>query len=497
MALSHINPEQRPLSMLLDGLTDGAVPSVDVAGVAIDSRAVTPGSLFMAYAGTRAHGLDFVDQAVANGARAIAWDGDHAPDTSVPAIRVPELAARASAIAGRFFGRPAERLFVAGITGTDGKTSCAWMLARALEELGVHCGYIGTLGAGLPDDLAEATHTTPDPVVVQQWLARLVADAADAVAFEVSSHALHQHRVDGVAFDVAVLTQIGRDHLDYHGDLAAYARAKRRLFEFAGLKYAVLNADDAFGRAWLDALDASVTPIVYGRGDVASLAACHVAIESIETRIDGVVLEVSTHAGSARIESGLVGEFNAMNLAAVLAVLLARGETLTDAAAALAAIDTVPGRMQRIDARVDQPLVVVDFAHTPGALAQALGAVRAHAEGRVLCVFGCGGDRDRGKRALMGQAAVAGADAVWVTDDNPRSESPQAIVDEILAGIADRTAVQVVHDRGRAIAAAIAAAGVGDVVLIAGKGHETTQQIGSERRPFDDRIEARRALEAA
>ncbi|MES1926111.1 UDP-N-acetylmuramoyl-L-alanyl-D-glutamate--2,6-diaminopimelate ligase [Salinisphaera sp. T31B1] len=487
----------REMTSLLHGLSADDIPALDVTGLAMDSRRVVPGDLFLACQGTRVHGLNFVDQAVAAGARAIAWDGPAAPCVDVPCIHVPDLAILVSTIAGRFFEQPSVGLFVAGITGTDGKTSCAWLLARALEGLGCRCGYIGTLGVGALDALTDAGHTTPDPISVQRSLANFRADGCEAVAFEVSSHALDQHRVDGVVFDAAVLTQVGRDHLDYHASVEAYAQAKRRLFCLPELACAVLNVDDEHGRRWLAELDTSVEPVVYGHGDLAAMADRYVRLVAVEPRADGLRVEVDTHVGAARIDSTLIGAFNAHNLAAVLAVLLSRGESLARCATVLAGLETVPGRMQRIPAREDQPLVVVDYAHTPGALAQALSAVRAHAAERVLCVFGCGGDRDRGKRALMGEAAVAGAEQVWLTDDNPRSESPQAIVADILAGIEDRTHVCVKHDRRAAIRQAIDAGRVGDVVLIAGKGHETTQQIGDRRLPFDDRVVARQALEAA
>lgn len=497
MAVSTQHGASVSLAFLLDGLAATQVPEIAIADVTMDSRQAVPGSLFLACAGGQVHGLDFVDQAIAGGAVAVAWDGALAPSVDVPCVHVPGLASLVSAIAGRFYGEPSHQLLVTGITGTDGKTSCAWMLAQALERLGHRCGYIGTLGLGRTNDLAQASHTTPNPVQVQRVLARFVEQGIDSVAFEVSSHALDQHRVDGVVFDSALLTQVGRDHLDYHGDEATYAAAKQRLFTLPGLRKAVINTDDAHGRAWLEGLDESISAVVYGHGHLPTTRGGQVRIENVELHADGLVLDVDTHAGTARIESVLVGAFNAMNLAAVLAVLLARGESLADCVAVLSMIETVPGRMQRIPGRADQPLVVVDYAHTPGALTVALAAVRAHAAERVLCVFGCGGDRDRGKRPLMGRAAIDGADAVWVTDDNPRSESPEAIVSEILAGMGHAARVRVEHDRARAIVAAIGEATRGDVVLIAGKGHEITQQIGTEHRAFDDRIVAQRALEAA
>lgn len=493
-ALAPIQPARQSLASLLDGLAYD-IPAVDIAGVAIDSRKVLADSLFLAYQGTRSHGLDHVDAAISAGAAAVAWDRARAPALDIANVHVDALAKHASRIAGRFYGDPSRKLFVAGVTGTDGKTSCAWLLSQAIELLGERCGYIGTLGLGFSDDLSEATHTTPDPVGVQDWLARLAAADAGAVAFEVSSHALDQHRVDGVAFDVAVLTQLGRDHLDYHGSVDAYAEAKQRLFAFEGLTSAVLNGDDAYGRAWLASLAEEVTPVAYGCGDMAALADHYVRIAAVETRADGLSLTLETSWGNAVVDSMLVGRFNAMNLAAVLAVLLARGVEFEQAVGVLGELTTVPGRMQRVDSRVDQPMVVVDFAHTPGALTHAIAAVRAHARGRVLCVFGCGGDRDVGKRPLMGAAAEA-ADQIWITDDNPRSESPAAIAQAILDGMHMQAPVTVEHDRAAAITAAIAAARPDDVVLIAGKGHETTQQTGDTRRAFDDRVVARTALEA-
>ncbi len=498
MSLAPVTCAPRPLADLLAGLADTAVPDVHVQGVAIDSRRVVAGDLFLAYAGYRQHGLDHAAEAISRGAKAIAWDGAEAPELAVPAVRVNGLARHASAIAARAFGSPSQNLFVAGITGTDGKTSCAHMLAEALETLDPRCGYLGTLGYGFPGDLAEAAHTTPDPVSVQEWLARLYAANASSVAFEVSSHALAQDRVRAVAFDVAVLTHIGRDHMDYHGNPARYAAAKRRLFDLPGLTYAVLNVDDDYGRRWLTTLPATVTPVAYGMGNqVADAAPVYVAVCDLLTQSQGLVLNVESSWGTLRLESTLIGRFNAANLPAVLAVLLIRGISPQVAATALAQVRTAPGRMEKIAGNADQPLVVVGYAHTSNALDQALRAVCDHADGRVHCVFGCGGERDRGKRALMGAAAARHADALWLTDDNPRGEAPEAIMADILGGIGSDVAYVVEHDRAVAIAAAIAAAGPGDVVLIAGKGHETWQQVGDCRREHDDRVTARRVLEAA
>lgn len=491
----------KALPELLAGLVALTPPDVMVTSVSMDSRTVEPGALFIACRGVAGHGLAHVDQALAAGAVAVVWDAEVDPALSGPNIRVPNLAEQAGVIAARAFGQPSQSLFVAGVTGTDGKTSCAWLTARALDMLGDRCGYLGTLGFGWPEALSPATHTTPDAIGLQRWLAGFVAADSGAVALEVSSHALDQHRIAGVALNVAVLTQIGRDHLDYHGSVESYVAAKRRLFEQPGLSHAVLNADDLSGRRWLEELGDELTLVAYGRHPSVAAQALYVSIVRVETRINGLVIDFDTHVGSARLHSCLLGAFNASNLAAVLAVLLVRGVSLDHGIDVLSRLPTVPGRMERVAGRDEQPLVIVDYAHTAGALDAALAALAAHAEHRLLCVFGCGGDRDRGKRPLMAAAAARWSDQIWVTNDNPRSESPEAIVADIIAGFSEADCpsenYRVVHDRAAAIAEAVAAGQRGDVVLIAGKGHEDTQQIGEQTLAFDDRQVARSALEAA
>lgn len=499
MALVPLMNRPQRLAELLAGLETSAVPEVEVSGVTLDSRHVSPGDLFLACPGLHQHGLAYAEQAAAAGAVAVAWDADFEPaKLPVPSIRVTDLAVNVGAIAARFWEHPSRQLFVTGITGTDGKTSCTHLLAQALDYIGQRCGYMGTLGYGFIDDWHDASHTTPDAVTLQGWLARLRDNGAAAVALEASSHALAQHRADSVNFDIAVLTNIGRDHLDYHGDIASYTAAKRRLFDMSGLRCAVLNIDDQYGRQWLDTLPNGVRPVAFGMGpSAAQLASEYVAVREVKAQPQGLSLTFDTHVGELHINTDLVGHFNAANLAAVLAVLLARGIGKAKAGQALQQVKTVPGRMQQISINDDQPLVVVDYAHTPNALEQALRAVCAHVPGRVHCVFGCGGDRDRGKRSLMGAVAAHYADSLWITDDNPRSESPEAIVAEIVAGIGPDNTYLVEHDRVIAITQAIQAAQSGDVVLIAGKGHETTQEIGDQIRSHDDRVVAQRVLEAA
>ena len=498
MSVCELQAYTRELPDLLEGMTSEPIPAVQVNGVETDSRRVRAGNLFLACAGGHNHGLEFVDEAIARGATAIAWDADTAPELNLPNIKVAGLQAKLGMVAARFFQHPASELSLIGITGTDGKTSCAHVLAQAYAHLGQQCGYLGTLGYGLLPNLAAATHTTPDAVTLQTWLARLRDAKAQTVALEVSSHALDQGRVSGLTFDAAVLTNIGRDHLDYHESLEAYIAAKHRLFEGKCLKAAVLNVDDAYGALWLNELAPGVEAVAYGLdAPVIPEQARHVVAREVLAQPQGLVLNIDSSWGELRIESRLLGRFNAYNLLAALAVLLLRGVEPGAACAALGKVSTVPGRMELVDAVPGRPLVVVDYAHTPGALEQALHAVCEHAAGRVFCVFGCGGDRDAGKRPLMAAAAANQADAIWITDDNPRSEDPAKIVADILAGLPEGTPVTVEHDRAKAIAEAIDAAAAGDAVLIAGKGHETYQIIGHERREFDDREAARRVLEAA
>lgn len=489
------------LAALLPESADAAVADCLVTGLQQDSRMVAPGDLFLACAGGREHGLQYLAQAKQRGAVAVAWEaaaGQQAP-TLLPAVEVENLTAEMGAIAARFYAQPSRDLFVVGITGTDGKTSCAWILAQALERLNQHCGYLGTLGYGFVDDMPTsmlpASHTTPDAVRLQYWLAKLKANDAQAVALEVSSHALHQGRANGVGFDVAVLTNIGRDHLDYHGDVASYAAAKKKLFEQAGLRAAILNQDDTYGREWMTQLPAGVAAIGYGVGQQPAPQADRTLLATaVKTHAQGLSLELDGAWGRGQLHSSLLGRFNAYNLLACLAVLLEQGYALAEATAALAKVPTVPGRMQAITAADTQPLAVVDYAHTPQALEQALLAARAHCTGQLICVFGCGGERDRGKRPLMAVAAAKHADRIVVTDDNPRGESPAQIVGEILAGLTAATDYRVEHDRAMAIDLAIREAGAGDVVLIAGKGHETYQLVGSERLAFSDQLAAQQAL---
>ncbi|MFZ5532711.1 MAG: UDP-N-acetylmuramoyl-L-alanyl-D-glutamate--2,6-diaminopimelate ligase [Pseudomonadota bacterium] len=472
---------------------DASCADFSVGGITADSRAVCPGDLFLACAGRSAHGLIHAETAVAAGAAAIAYDPSDAPASlagaggGVPLIALPGLTQRIGDLAARFFGDPSQSLRVIGITGTNGKTSCAHLLAQTLGDPPGTAGLMGTLGNGFPDRLAPSSHTTLDAVRVQSWLARLREAGARAVAMEVSSHALDQGRVSAVRFDTAIFTNLTRDHMDYHGTEAAYAAAKRRLFERPELRLAVLWAEDPAAAYMAAALPASC-PTVWASFSRAALQGRRgkgLWARSVQPVADGVSLMLESDWGAGPMHLPLLGRFNVANALLVLGALLGGGMSWGEALSRLSAVQPVPGRMQRLG-NDSGPTAVVDYAHTPDAIEQAILACRAHGARRVVCVFGCGGDRDRGKRPLMGAAVGRLADAVVLTDDNPRSEAPEAIIAAIRAGVPGGVPVHVEHDRRAAIRGALAAATTGDWVLIAGKGHETSQVFADREEPFSD-----------
>lgn len=478
------------LKTLLDSIAAvSVVAEREVSGLAIDSRSVKPGDLFLALPGETVDGRKFIDSAIAAGAAAVAYesgDGFQARDVTVPAIGVANLRAVLGTIASRFYDAPSKKLIVIGVTGTNGKTTCTQLLAQALDRAPRRCAVIGTIGSGFPGTLNESLHTTPDAPAVHRLLREFLGAGAGFVSMEVSSHALDQGRVNDVAFDLAVFTNLTRDHLDYHGDMQRYGAAKASLFEVPGLKHAVINRDDEFGRALLEKLKGRVTTLSYG------LEGGDVTVRSIAPTPGGLALHVVTPKGEAKFEAPLFGRFNAYNLLAVLATLLLLDLPLADAIERLRHARPVAGRAERFGGHGGRPLVIVDYAHTPDALEKILASLREHTRGKLVCVFGCGGDRDRGKRPLMGALAERLADEVIVTDDNPRSEAPERIIEDIRVGM--QHAPQVIRDRAQAIAAAIANTGADDVVLVAGKGHEDYQQIGSTRLPYSDRVAVRKIL---
>lgn len=472
-----------------------AALGVAVARLVSDSRRISPGDAFAAYPGERADGRDFIPDALARGAAGVLWEArDFSWDArwNCPQVPVMNLKQRLGELAALVHGRPGDKLTLIGVTGTNGKTSTTQWIAQALAALGTSAAVVGTLGHGFPGRLQEGVNTTPDAAELQEWLAELSDRGARAVAMEVSSHGLEQSRVDAVPFRVALFTNLTRDHLDYHGSMEAYAAAKAKLFAWPSLEQAVINADDPQGQRFIEMRSVRGEPVLsYGFG-VADLAA-----RELRQSHAGLDFCVTTPWGEARITTALVGAFNAYNLLGVLGVLLALGHPLSRAVEALKACTPVPGRMQTLGAN-DQPLLVVDYAHTPDALENALTALRSalSPEGQLICVFGCGGDRDRGKRPQMGAIAANYADRVIITSDNPRSENPDAIIGQILTGISEAALVKVQTEVSRtgAIRLALAQARAGDVVLVAGKGHESYQEVQGRREPYSDLTEAQRAL---
>jgi UDP-N-acetylmuramoyl-L-alanyl-D-glutamate--2,6-diaminopimelate ligase len=488
--------QHKDMSVTLGDLFGGHAPESiadhEVGDIFSDSRRATAGGLFLACSGTACHGLDHLGDAMQRGAAYAAWEpvpGVEAPQLSgdVVCFPVPDLGGRMGAIADRFFASPSEGLDVVGVTGTNGKTSCTSLVAQALEFCGRPSGVIGTLGSGRSGDLTDLGLTTPDVVEVHRALAAIREQGGEAVAMEVSSHALDQARVDAVRFKIAAFTNLTRDHLDYHGNFEAYAQAKQRLFAAPGLKYAVVNCDDPFGRQLLDQVAADVETVCVGRNEKVT-ADRRVTIGATGSASGGLSIDFDSSWGPGRIESPLWGEFNADNLALALAILLVLEIPLEQALSALSRAGPPAGRLEVFAApNRDSGLatVVVDYAHTPDALAKALHAVRAHTQGRVGCVFGCGGERDSGKRPEMGEVAERLADFTIVTDDNPRGEDGDQIIAGILAGMSLTPRVE--RDRESAIRLALDETGAGDVILIAGKGHEDYQLVGGERRPYSDR----------
>ncbi|HVY66022.1 MAG TPA: UDP-N-acetylmuramoyl-L-alanyl-D-glutamate--2,6-diaminopimelate ligase [Gammaproteobacteria bacterium] len=479
----------RTLGELL-GAGAGGYGRLAITDLTLDSRQVTPGAAFVALAGGRDHGLAHAADALARGAAIVLYEPTPAfPRVEAPSLAVPGLKARLAELARAFYGLSSPPTLI-GVTGTNGKTTVAWLLAQTLGLPQRPCGYIGTLGYGVPPQLAKHGHTTPDTLTLYRELAEL---RTGRVAMEVSSHALAQDRIAGLTFHTAVFTNLTRDHLDEHGDFASYGNAKRRLFMLPGLQCAVVNTDDPFGATLGADLPEGCELIrTSTRGAGAELVG-----RVRRADLDGVDLEIGGKFGVGRLQSKLIGSFNAENLLAALGALLAQGTPLKVACGALGAAKPAPGRMEVLGGPPDKPWVVIDYAHTPDALQRVLATLEDAATGEITCVFGCGGDRDQGKRPLMGAVAADLADRIVLTDDNPRSEDPDVIVAGIRAGIGEHPRVSVIHDRRAALANAIGRARAGDIVLIAGKGHEAEQLVGTERRAFSDRAVAAELIGAA
>lgn len=460
---------------------------VGVRELVIDSRKVSDGALFCAYKGVAADGRDYLLQAQQNGAIAILYDEldfDLPDEITVPTFSVSDLQRQIGVLAHHFFGRACDDMQVFGVTGTNGKTTCCYLLTQALTHLGMQAAMIGTIGLGKLDSLLPADHTTPDPIALHKKLAEFRAQGITQVCMEVSSHALHQGRVNGVEFFCTLFTNLSHDHLDYHGDMASYGAAKQKLFTDFTSELVVTNASDPLGKSLVDVANAEFI-VSYGKGG-------DVYADEVTLGSDGIEFEFEGNGVDFSASTPLIGAVNIPNVEMIVAALLALSTPVADIQSILESFVPAPGRMElyRVPGGAS---VVVDYAHTPDALEKALLSVKQHCQGELWCVFGCGGDRDQAKRSVMGAVADKVADSLIVTNDNPRSEDPATIADQIVAGISGD--YQIILNRAEAIAMAISKANSDDWVLVAGKGHETTQQIGAELLKFSDREQVQLALE--
>ena len=483
----------------LDGdvLTELAVP---VTGIQIDSRKLVSGDLFIAYFGRNHDARDYISAALDHDVSAVLaesggeWQGVRTI-RGKPVIAVDNLTARISEIAARFYGRPSESLTIFGITGTNGKTSCSQFMAQVLRAVGQNCGVIGTLGYGPFDNLLATELTTPDAVFTQMALAEMNHRGLDSVAMEVSSVGLHQKRVAAVNFKTAIFTNLSRDHLDYHESMDSYAENKRLLFKMPGLRNAVINLDDQYALSFIDAVSNSVRVWTYSEGNPsASVYAKQVTLDR-----NGFSADLVTSVGEAKLEAELLGNFNFSNVLAVVTAMIGylgveSRESLQALCDEVARLKPVSGRMEIVGS--SDITAVVDYAHTPDGLCSALSALRDHFDGAIWCVFGCGGNRDKGKRPMMGEIAEQYADHIILTDDNPRNEAGEEIVQHILSGMSEPAECLVIRDRSLAIEVAVSQAAPGDVVLVAGKGHETYQESHGVRCLFSDKNQLRIALQA-
>jgi UDP-N-acetylmuramoyl-L-alanyl-D-glutamate--2,6-diaminopimelate ligase len=491
------------LSVLLKDIVEVASSDdCEILGLSLDSRKVKAGDLFFAYPGAQVDGRDFIEDAVKKGAVAILAETLTRPSGTLsqrergqPKIHfVSNLATQVGIIAARFYNNPSQHMQVVGITGTNGKTSCCHFIAQALHKQNTVCGVIGTIGNGLYQNdhqqLQAASLTTPDAIALQALLAEWHQQKVKHVVMEAASHGLAQGRVNGVQFAIAVFTNLTRDHLDYHGDMENYAQAKRLLFAQPGLQYAVLNLDDKYGKQWSEEFKNDLTVFNYSLSPINQPSNNTIYVRQAQFNAIGITASIHTPWGVGVLHNPfLIGRFNLSNLLAALTVLGILGMPLETILASLAEVRPVAGRMQTVGGGT-KPLAVIDYSHTPDSLEKALQTLREHCKGKLWCVFGCGGNRDRGKRPLMGKIAEQYADCVVITDDNPRHEDAREIVAEILQGLMDPACAVIEHDRRRAIIHALSCAHPDDIVLIAGKGHETYQIIGDQKNTFSDVLEA-------
>lgn len=470
---------------------------IDVHGLALDSRLVKKGDLFFASPGTQVDGRQFIDAAIQQGAVAVLSEGTNGIEyrQHVPIISLPNLAHKVGLIAAKFYHDPSYKMQIVGITGTNGKTSCSHFIAQALHELHSSCGVIGTLGNGIYGRIKSGSLTTPDPISLQKTLAEYVYEGAKYTAMEVSSHSIEQGRVSGIDFAISIFTNLTRDHLDYHGTMENYGNAKKKLFESSATHLSVINADDAFGIKIISELHREKQIYAFGinaREFPANVPFIHA--EELQLNLNGIRAHIHSPWGHGELHAKLIGKFNVSNLLAVFTTLCLLDIPFEKVLYLISKLKSVDGRMQTLGGN-QKPLVVVDYAHTPDALEKVLQALRYHCEGKLYCVFGCGGDRDRGKRPIMAKIAEQFSDQVIVTDDNPRTENPEQIFKDIMTGFVHPEKVIAQHDRAKTIHDVIHQAKAGDCILIAGKGAETYQIIGTDKLPFLDSEQVELALE--
>ena len=494
MSLSALNANQHSLSKLMEGFAD--TPEMFISGIASDSRKVKSGFLFLACKGINNHGINYLKEAAKAGASAVAWDSSTsiAPNkTDITLIAVDNLFQHLGEIANRFYKKPSYDLKTIGITGTNGKTTTAWLLKQCLDCLGDRCAYIGTLGSGIDELTDNQGMTTPAAIELHHTLSKFLKTGAKSAVIEVSSHALSQGRVNGIQFDAGIFTNLTQDHLDYHGDMQTYFETKSKLFLEHNPKIKIINVNSKYGiklteQCSQDAIIVSSIPeMVVNRK-------FFVIIKSFSMNHVGSKVFFSSSWGEGVFKIPLPGIFNIENAAVVLAYLLATGIDLNKACDALSSVKAPSGRMQKL--QFCDRRIYVDYAHTPNALESALKALRPHSLSKLWCVFGCGGDRDKGKRPLMARVVEKYADYVVVTSDNPREEGSTNIIEDILSGIKNKNSIKVIEDRAKAINWAISNSNKNDIVLIAGKGHEAYQEINGERQPFSDAVQVNLAIKS-
>ena len=495
-----------PLGKLLEDWCEVHIShsEISISGLSLDSRSICKGDLFFALQGSQQHGVEYSQQAVANGAAALAWETssqvniNELPD-NIPCLEIDNLRNKLGLICKRFYNNPSSQMNVIAVTGTDGKTSVSQFIAQALHQLNVSCGVIGTLGYGVYPKFDAASHTTPDAIRMHSMLNSLYLKEVNNVVLEASSHGLSQGRLNGVEVDTAVFTNLGRDHMDYHQSIDDYFNSKRLLFQSSQLKNAVINIDDDAGVRLAEECSGQLNVITYSIKSKSMDRDSYINAVNINFAVGETSFEIVSSWGKIKAKTSLFGKFNISNLLAVIGSLVASGIEFKRAVKIISNLKTVPGRMEFVDderslSKQDTPTVVIDYAHTPQALVNVLKVLKERCAGRLWCVFGCGGNRDKGKRKLMAQAVEEHADVAIVTDDNPRFENPKEITDEVVTGFSSSSNYSLIHDRQKAIEYAIQHASAKDVVLIAGKGHEAVQIINQDHLPFDDKKIAKEIL---